>query len=252
VAYHGSFWADPETLDLVRLEITADDIPDELGLSYTRDSMDYARVKIGSSDFLLPTMAELTMAAETGLEHRNRTEFHHCRQYSGESTMSFLDPEELEPAPAPPPVVVEAALPSDFQADIALQTPITFSSAVGDVVTAQLVHKIALGRKIAFPKGAIVTGHISQLHRDEAWFHVAISFDDITAERRHGILNGRSNTLFLNEGIREWLPGSPLQRGFLRHGVPSAGQIAISAEKPLNLKAGFRLTLRSRLLQSGK
>ena len=252
VAYHGSFWADPESLDLERLEMTADNIPDELGVSSTRDSMDYARVKIGSSDFLLPKTSELTIAAQSGLEDRNRTEFHDCRQYAGESVLSFLDPEQIKPAAAAPAPPVESALPPDFQADIVLQSPITSSSAVGDPVRAQLAHRIAVGRKVIFSKGAILSGHISQLHRDEGWYHVAIALDDITADRKHAGLSTRRNTLFLNGGIREWFPGSPLQRGFLEHSAPSAGQIAVPAERPLNLKAGFRFTLRSRLLQSGK
>ena len=32
VSYHGSFWADPKTLEAARLEVIADDIPSDLGL----------------------------------------------------------------------------------------------------------------------------------------------------------------------------------------------------------------------------
>src|SRR5579864_4252649 len=49
VGYHGSFWANSETLDLTRLEIYADDIPADLGLAAVSDAMDYARVRIGDS-----------------------------------------------------------------------------------------------------------------------------------------------------------------------------------------------------------
>src|SRR5947209_5979022 len=46
VAYHGSFWADPETADVKRLVVDAEDLPPLLGLSRATDRMDYSRIAI--------------------------------------------------------------------------------------------------------------------------------------------------------------------------------------------------------------
>jgi hypothetical protein len=255
VGYHGSFWANPDTLDLLRLEIRADHIPAGLGLESTRDAMEYARVRIGSGDFLLPKSSELSMTATSGLEERNHTDFAQCRQFSGESVLSFTDPDEVKAAPAPPPVI-NVDLPADFQSDIVLNTRITSDSAVGDTVKARLLHSIREHHKILFAKGAILTGYISQLHREDGGlYHIGISFTDVEYERKHADLSERQNTLFLSAGLRELRPVSamnPLHRGFLHHAARAAGQITVASEKPLDLKPGFRMTLRSRLLQSGK
>src|SRR5262249_5567585 len=112
VAYHGSFWADPGSLDVRKLEVVADDIPVRLKLSHASDAMNYARMQIGEGDFLLPVASELAMTDLNGTENRNRTRFTGCRQFSGESVLTFADaPEMAEDAPAP---VAEIDLPSDL------------------------------------------------------------------------------------------------------------------------------------------
>jgi hypothetical protein len=79
VGFRGSFWVDADTLDLVRLEVIAADIPADLGVVLATEVMEYGRVEIGSSDFLLPRASELWMAGAAGDESRNRTLFHECR-----------------------------------------------------------------------------------------------------------------------------------------------------------------------------
>src|SRR5437764_4711304 len=61
VAYHGSFWVEPESLDLVRLDVSADEIPMYLGLESSTKTLEYHRTRIGASSFLLPLDAELLM-----------------------------------------------------------------------------------------------------------------------------------------------------------------------------------------------
>lgn len=103
VAYHGSFWVDPDSLDLIRLDLTVDDIPLYLGLASATKTLEYRRAIIGGKDFLLPFDAELRMTDLNGTENRNRTRFHGCRQYVGESVLSFADPPPDAPAAAKPP-----------------------------------------------------------------------------------------------------------------------------------------------------
>jgi hypothetical protein len=62
IGYSGSFWADPETADVVRLEWTPDNIPPETGIKTITQSVSYGRNAIGGVSVLLPTASELVVA----------------------------------------------------------------------------------------------------------------------------------------------------------------------------------------------
>jgi hypothetical protein len=98
VGYRGSFHVDAVTLDLQDFSVETVDIPSTLRLRAARDLMEYQRVTIGNSDFLLPRSSEMIVTAYNGIESRNRTLFHACRQYAGESVLTF----DEAPAAAPP------------------------------------------------------------------------------------------------------------------------------------------------------
>ena len=66
VASRGSFWADRETRDVLRLEVRADEIPPELGLSGVITGIDYGKVRIANSDFLLPQRVEVVASYTSG------------------------------------------------------------------------------------------------------------------------------------------------------------------------------------------
>ena len=235
VGYHGSFWANAETLDLTRLDIYADNIPAGLGLAAVSDAMDYARVKIG----------------ESGFADHNRTRFHECHQYAGDSVLSFGDaPEQLVPSAAAVPPA-EIALPDDFQVGASLETPIRADSAVGDMVEVKLLDAIKDHHERVVAKGAVLTGHITLLHRDGAWYHIGISFTDMNGAEGHADVSSRFNALFAGAGASELRLGA-MQLGFHGKKVLGPGEFAINGERPLNLRSGYRITLRSRLLQSGR
>jgi hypothetical protein len=54
VGFHGSFYVDPDTLEVRRLGVVAEDIPAELELTAAETRVDYARLRIGDDEFLLP------------------------------------------------------------------------------------------------------------------------------------------------------------------------------------------------------
>ena len=62
----GSFWVDPDTLDLLRLEVYADDILAGSALEEAASSITYSRTRIGERDVLLPDTAELRMRQSFG------------------------------------------------------------------------------------------------------------------------------------------------------------------------------------------
>jgi hypothetical protein len=165
VGYHGSFWVDPTSLDLVRLEVYADDIPPNLKIASAEDSVEYHRVQLGEGAFLLPSKSELSMKDLSGAESQNRTTFTGCRQYSGESTISFDDPSD---AAKPAQEERTLHLPAGVRLELALETPVADGqTAVGDPVTAILKRPVKLGSGLVAPKGALVHGRMTHLRRQQ-------------------------------------------------------------------------------------
>jgi hypothetical protein len=104
VGERGSFWVDPESLDLLEIEDHAVDIPPELLMIDSQTNIRYAKVRIGSSDVILPRTAEMLVLRSSGGISRNVSEFSGCREYGSESTITFGDDPPLpQTAPPPPP-----------------------------------------------------------------------------------------------------------------------------------------------------
>jgi len=89
VAAKGSFWFDPVSLDLIRLDVYGEDMPDDLHLEEAVTHTDYARSHIGDSSALLPKRSELTMTYSSGLTYRYLIEFSQCHEYRADSTIDF-------------------------------------------------------------------------------------------------------------------------------------------------------------------
>ncbi|MGB9456324.1 MAG: hypothetical protein WCB12_09790 [Bryobacteraceae bacterium] len=89
VAAKGSFWFDPVSLDLIRLDVYGENMPDDLHLDEAVTRTDYARTHIGDSNALLPQRSELTMTYYSGVTYRDVIEFSNCREYRAESTINF-------------------------------------------------------------------------------------------------------------------------------------------------------------------
>jgi hypothetical protein len=166
VPFHGSFWVDPTTLDAIRLEVIADDIPRQLRISAASDAVDYQRVKLGEEEFLLPSKAELRLTGEDAQQSINRTTFTGCRQYAGESTISFEDPETRSEGDTAPERVLD--MPAGLNLRVELETPIDEgTSAVGDPVTAILKKDVKLGSGLIAPKGAFLHGRVIAMRRQD-------------------------------------------------------------------------------------
>jgi hypothetical protein len=97
VGYRGSFHVDSVTLDLKDLTVETVEIPPNLRLRRAYDRMEYQRVAIGNSEFLLPRSSEMIVTSDSCMESRNRTLFHACRQYAGESVLTFDEAPDSAP-----------------------------------------------------------------------------------------------------------------------------------------------------------
>lgn len=97
LGFKGSFWFDPATLDLLRLEANLDALPVELNVEEASIRTSYARTHIGNSDALLPTGSELTVTYLSGATYRDAIEFYGCHEYGSESKINFDAPSATPP-----------------------------------------------------------------------------------------------------------------------------------------------------------
>jgi hypothetical protein len=92
VGQRGTFWLDPDSLDLMRIEDHAVDVPLRIGMSAADTTVSYARMRIGSSEVLLPQSAVVVVTELSGKQMRNDITYSGCREYVSESKIRFGDP----------------------------------------------------------------------------------------------------------------------------------------------------------------
>jgi hypothetical protein len=181
VGFHGSFWVDPATLDLVRLEAEADEIPASLRVAAAKTVIEYAPVAIGGGEFLLPRSTDSLLAKASGQEERNFTRYSRCREFAAESSISFED----EPAQRGPEQSATAIveLPPGTFLETELVTPIVReTSAVGDLVEARVLKNVTIGKgQVVAPQGAVVQGRIVRLETEGPLDTLALRFTTLRA-----------------------------------------------------------------------
>jgi hypothetical protein len=193
VGYRGSFYVEPQSLDLMRLEVFADDLPASLKLKSVSDRMDYARVRIGEGDFLLPESSEVVLVDISGHVDRNQLRFSACRQYTGQSKLSFDDvaPAPLAASPQYPSGAQksELELPRNLEIALSLTDDIDLgSAAIGDPVKGRLRDDLKLNGRILLAKGATASGRISRLERHPNFTVLGLIFTDLESSAGHARL----------------------------------------------------------------
>ena len=182
VGYHGSFYANPETFDVERLEVSGDNLPAMLTLSSIEDKIDYSVARIGDGDFLLPSESELSLVDLQGAENRNHVKFDSCREFAGESVLTF------GAAPAGKEEALTPARKFDLPRGLDLELELTKNvdipnAAIGDPVYARLNRDLRDRKdkkQIILPKGATVTGRIVRMEKQPDFsVLVGIEFPDI-------------------------------------------------------------------------
>ncbi|HYL76752.1 MAG TPA: hypothetical protein VEU96_21230 [Bryobacteraceae bacterium] len=167
---HGAFWVDPKTLDVMRLDMHADDLPPDFVNTAAATWVDYGRVQLGSRDVLLPQTAGLILDEKSGKrklkQNLNLLVFSHCRQYSAESSVSF-DEKAIPSLPARA-TTKDVELPAGLVLRLRLAAPIDSSTtAVGDRVNAITTTDVHHGSRIVVPSGVTAHGRVRRIERRE-------------------------------------------------------------------------------------
>jgi hypothetical protein len=158
VASKGSIWVDPESLDLLRLDIVADDIPPNLPLTSSVSSVHYTRMPIGDRSILLPETAEMDLVEVSGAEARNLLEFTHCRAFQAESSVTFGPATGLPPSEAP-----AEELPAGVAITVTLAASIRGTEPVGTVIEGRIAGNVSGKFGVLVRDGAVVRGRIRRL-----------------------------------------------------------------------------------------
>ncbi len=263
----GSFWADPQSLDLIRLESHAIEIPRNLPLKDASTNVDYARTRIGARDVLLAQQAEMHMTQSTGEESYDQLEFTHCHAYSVESSIRF-DQESHQPAPAPavnaPPSAASAeasqAIPALLPIIVQLTRPISENDAVGALVNARVAGDVRYKGRVLIPDGSAVRGRIRQLERYQQpgreSFLVSLEFTEV--ETSNGLLRFYADLVSMDErpemqpSLPERvvvsdgrLPDVSSQTTVTLPGLPSVVSFVVTGSS-FTVPSGFRTVWRTR------
>ena len=154
-AGRGSFWIDPETLDLLQIDIEGYAIPSELAVSATSDHTTYWRVLIGKRIVLLAQSSDFRLTQADGILKRNTSVFSNCREYTADSTLTFGP----SPTPQVQPPVENSHVQPGLQLQLALDRTLDANeAAVGDPVRARVLHGEG-----DIPRGAHVYGRVSRI-----------------------------------------------------------------------------------------
>jgi hypothetical protein len=90
-AYTGAIWIDQQNFRVLRIELSAKNMPSGFPLDTVESAVDYDYVRLGDSQqYLLPTHAEsLSCARGTADCQRNVTEFRNYRKFGADTSITF-------------------------------------------------------------------------------------------------------------------------------------------------------------------
>jgi len=248
VAAKGSFWFDPASLDLIRLEVHGQAMPYSLRLEEAVFRTFYARMRIGETDALLPQRSELTMTHFSGEANRNAIEFSQCHEYRSESTISFDAPPAAVPE-APKPAVREVDLPAGLLISAELETAIDSKSAsVGDTLHARAIEEVRYKGALVAPRGAAITGHIRKLERGSSAtpFAVGIEFSEMEWEGAHATFDAQLVELDRKIGAHRAVTyfDGHAEKALIESGVRGVGVFYI-AGAAFRIPPGFHMVWRT-------
>jgi hypothetical protein len=156
----GALWIDPETLDLLRIDLEGYAIPSNLAVQSISDTTLYWRVLIGKRIVLLARNSEFRLTYADGTGRRNASVFSNCREYVAESTLTLGSGPPVRPPPAEESPRVQPGL----QLQLVLDKPLDADQvAVGDSIRA---HTLQAAGDVS--RGARVHGRVTRI----------INFDD--------------------------------------------------------------------------
>lgn len=189
VGLDGSFWVDPQTYDVVRLELNADDFPATLPVTAMTTRIDYAPTRIGDNlVVLLPQTADSRLVKASGEISHNQIEFTHCRVFEAKSTVNFDAPDSPAPNPRFSAASVDDTLrplPAGLQIAVQLRSELSADMPVGALIEGAIVGDVKSKGVVIIPRGSAVRGRIRRLERYTdpfPYFVVGLEFTEVESQ----------------------------------------------------------------------
>jgi hypothetical protein len=189
VGLRGSFWVDPQTFDVVRLDLSADDFPPTLPVTEMTTRIDYAQTRLGNDlTVLLPQAADARLVKESGEISHNEVEFTHCRVFQAESTISFDAPDSAEAEPRFAASSVDDTLrplPAGLEVTVKLRSRISGDLPVGTLIDGAVAEDVKAKDAVGIPAGSPVRGRLRRLERYPdpfSYFVVGLEFDEVRVQ----------------------------------------------------------------------
>jgi len=161
--YDAMLWVDPKTAELLRLDVHTDELLPATSLCQTNTSLEFGMVQLKGQDFLLPKATKQRFIGREGSESENQVTFAKCREFKGESTVSFGErsaaPEHAKATPLP-----EAAFPPNLPVSVDLATAIDDNAAAGDQIDGRLAKPIRDAKgAVLLAEGAVLHGRLMRV-----------------------------------------------------------------------------------------
>jgi hypothetical protein len=252
----GSFWADPATYDIVRLELNATEIPPQLPIAESSHAVEYVRTKLGEDDYLLPHAAFSRMVRLSGEESVNQIEFTQCHLYAAESSISFgMHEERMQFATTLASETELKPLPV-LDVTTRLVTSITRDTSVGSLLEATVSGNVPRRGKVLIPDGSTVRGIVRRLEWNQekgGYYIVGLEFTEVDGAgvryRFHADLQnmerapGVDFTLVTDTTRNKQVAGSTEILSL--PAIPGVGLFFVRGPR-LELPKGFRMTWKTR------
>ena len=211
--YTGTLLVDPRTSDLVRFVVRTEELPAATQMCEVDSTLDYNMVPIGSFEYLLPTATRQRFIGMDGEEGENSLSFASCREFLGESTLSFGRSSPRADSAGEP----LATLPLGLPMTIELITPITLGkAAAGDRIEGRLSEPLrdARSQKVLAPLGAKVAGRLTRVelrHSGSGEYTMAVRWERLEIDGEKVPLTLKPNRQFA--GLKAVARGVLQQRG---------------------------------------
>jgi hypothetical protein len=192
-------WHDPRSLGLVRCELEAVKIPKELGLRRNFRAIEYQEVDVAGTKFRLPARTELWMSASEGTEARTVTTYSQCRQYLGESKLTFVEDESAMQPAAPSTPAIPAREPLKLRAGLKVETQfaegLDFSKIKrGDLLAMQVARDVVDHGRTVVEAGAVVKARLTSVQCDvtpHLVCYAMLSPEAIESPTRQGVFSAQ-------------------------------------------------------------
>jgi len=238
---------DAQSLELQKLDLRTDELPEDTGMCESSTSLEYQRLKVGESEFLLPLQGDLRILQRDGKETSNVTTFSSCHEYHTDSTIRFEEAPEAETSLGESAAAERHALPVGLSLSLALTAKIdTNTAAAGDLVSARVTHAVRepKSKTVLIPAGAIARGRITRMrHRigGPEDFVILIAFDSVEINGKASPLHIRLDSAAQLERVRiASLSASRRGSRMAEHQGPETwGALIFPAAKSYVVPAGY-------------